>query len=141
MAKRTSRFEIQRARSLRRQQTQSEQLLWNVLRSKQLCNLKFRKQHPIPPFYADFACAGKKLVVEIDGDYHDHVGEEDLSREAFLRGLGWDVIRFSDKEVMADVEVVARGIAKHLGLEYEFRKRRGTGSGMDNVKSLCKRKN
>ena len=141
MGKKATASQIQRARSLRRQQTQSEKLLWNVLRSKQLCNLKFRKQHPIPPFYADFACAEKKLVVEIDGDYHDHVGEEDISREAFLRGLGWDVIRFSDKEVMADVEVVARGIAKHLGLEYEFRKRRGTGSGIDNVKSLCKRKN
>ena len=140
MGKKATSSRIQRARSLRRQQTQSEQLLWNVLRSKQLCNLKFRKQHPIPPFYADFACAGKKLVVEIDGDYHDHVGEEDLSREAFLRGLGWDVIRFSDKEVMENVEAVARGIAKHLGLEYEFRKRMGTGSGMDNVKSLCKRK-
>ena len=140
MGKKATSSRIQRARSLRRQQTQSEKLLWNVLRSKQLCNLKFRKQHPIPPFYADFACAVKKLVVEIDGDYHDHVGEEDLSREAFLRGLGWDVIRFSDKEVMEDVEAVARGIAKHLGLEYEFRKRKGTGSGMDNVKSLCKRK-
>jgi very-short-patch-repair endonuclease len=139
VAKKATRFQIERARSLRRQETPSEKLLWNVLRSKQLCNLKFRKQHPIPPFYADFACVGEMLVLEIDGDYHDDVGKEDLSREAFLRELGWDVIRFSDREVMEDVKAVARGIAKHLGLEYEFRKRKGTGSGMDNVKSLFKR--
>ena len=139
MAKKASRFEIDRARSLRRKQTPSETLLWSVLRSKQLCNLKFRKQHPIPPFYADFACVKRMLVVEIDGDYHDHVGEADLKREAFLRELGWDIIRFSDKEVLEDVETVARGIAKHLGLAYEFRARLGTGSGIDNEKSLFKR--
>ena len=128
-----------RARSLRKRNTQSESLLWGLLRAKQLCGLKFRREHPIDPYYADFACSAKMLVVEIDGDYHDHVGKEDFSREAFLRELGWDVIRFSDKEVMENVEAVARGIAKHLGLEYEFRKRKGTGSGMDNVKSLFKR--
>ena len=139
MGKKATPSQIQRARALRRQETPSEKLLWNLLRSRQLCDLKFRKQHPIQPFYADFACAEKMLVVEIDGDYHDHVGKEDFSREAFLRELGWDVIRFSDKEVMENVEAVARGIAKHLGLEYECRKRKGTGSGMDNVKSLFKR--
>ena len=138
MAKRTSRFEIQRARSLRRKLPPSERLLWNALRASQLCNLKFGKQHPIPPFYADFACVKRMLVVEIDGDYHDHMGEADLSREGLLRKLGWDVIRFSDKEVMDDVEAVTRGITKHLGLEYQFRARLGTGSGMVNEKSLFK---
>jgi very-short-patch-repair endonuclease len=79
------------------------------------------------------------LVVEIDGDYHDIVGEEDKSREAALHELGWDVIRFSDNDVMDDVEAVARGIAKHLGLAYQFRARIGTGSGMESGKSLFNR--
>ena len=62
-----------RARLLRENATQSESLLWQLLRRKQLCGLKFRRQHPIGPFFADFACVSRKLVIEIDGGYHDVV--------------------------------------------------------------------
>ena len=69
------------------------------------------------------------LVIEIDGDYHDHIAENDLKREAYLRELGWEVLRFSDKEVEEDVEAVGIQIAKMLGLKYEYKKRARTGSG------------
>jgi len=126
--------QIERARSLRSNETKSEKLLWSLLRSKQVCGLKFRRQHPIGPFFADFACNSQKLVVEIDGGYHDAVAESDLSREAYLKKLGWDVVRFSDQDVEDDPEAVAIAIARHLGLRFEFRKRKKSGSGMKHVR-------
>ena len=62
-----------RARALRKTQTRSEGLLWSVLRAKQLCGLKFRRQYPIETWIVDFACPEKMLIVEVDGGYHDHV--------------------------------------------------------------------
>ena len=54
------------------------------------------------------------LVVEIDGGYHDKIGEQDVVREKKLRELGWDVLRFSDENVEHEAEAVGRAIAKHL---------------------------
>jgi len=122
-----------RAKQLRKTQTKSEGLLWSILRARQLCGLKFRRQHPIGPFIADFACIAKRLVVEIDGGYHDLIGESDLSRQALLKQEGWDVLRFTDEDVEQDSEAVAQAIATYLGLQYELKQRMGTGSGMESV--------
>jgi very-short-patch-repair endonuclease len=119
----------ERARSLRKTQTDSEGLLWSVLRARQLCGLKFRRQHPIESWIVDFACQDRMLVVEVDGGYHDHVEESDLRRQRHLESLGWKVMRFSDKDVEDDAEAVARAIARELNLAYEFRRRQATGSG------------
>jgi len=100
-----------------------------------LCSLKFRRQHSIGPFIVDFACLSEQLVVEIDGGYHDQVQEADLKREAFLQKAGWQVLRFTAEDVERDAEAVAIVIAQYLGLAYEFRKRKHTGSGMKNVNS------
>ena len=113
------------ARELRRQHTESEALLWSLLRNKQVCGLKFRRQHPVPPFILDFACVSRKLCVELDGDYHDAQFEKDLDRKTWLRDRGWDTVRFSNEEVIADPEQVAIAIARHLGLDYAFTKRSG----------------
>jgi very-short-patch-repair endonuclease len=129
-----------RTRSLRKSQTTSEGLLWSTLRAKQLCGLKFRRQHPIEPWIADFACLEKMLVVEIDGGYHDNVVEDDLKRQKHLEALGWKVIRFTDKEVEEDTEAVARAIARELSLPYEFKPRTATGSGMKSINAPTKRK-
>ena len=129
-----------RTRSLRTSQTTSEGLLWSVLRAKQLCGLKFRRQHPIEPWIVDFACPQKMLVVEIDGGYHDNVVEDDLKRQKYLETLGWKVIRFTDKEVEEDAEAVARSIARELNLQYEFIPRTATGSGMKNINAPKKRR-
>ena len=101
-----------RARSLRKAQTTSEGLLWAVLRAKQLCGLKFRRQYPIEPWIVDFACLEQRLVVEIDGSYHNDIVEDDLDRQKRLEALGWNVIRFPDKDVEEDAEAVARAIAR-----------------------------
>ncbi len=128
-----------KSRSLRAKQTKSERLLWSILRAKQLCDLEFRRQHPIGPFFADFACVEQQLVIEIDGGYHEVAQESDLEREDYLKQHGWVVIRFTDAAVEQDAEAVARAIAKHLGLTYEFRKRKADGSGMENIRAANRR--
>lgn len=111
---------MSRARERRRQSTVSEGLLFSILRARQLCGLKFRREHPIGPFIADFACVAKMLVIEVDGGYHDQVQEQDLVRQHDLQNPGWDVIRFTDKDIENDCETVGDAIARHLGLEYIF---------------------
>ncbi len=124
-----------RARSLRVTATDTERLLWSVLRAKQLCNLKFRRQHPIGPYFVDFACLARRLVVEIDGRYHDATAKADQDRENYLTQNGWTVMRFAADDVEQDVEVVARALANRLGLTYEVRRRLGTGSGMKSIEA------
>jgi very-short-patch-repair endonuclease len=113
------------ARTLRENQTKAESLLWSVLRGKQVCDLKFRRQHPEPPYILDFACVSVKLCVELDGDYHEGQPEKDIARETFLKSKGWNIIRFTNDDVLADPELVAVAIARHIDLQYEFRKRPG----------------
>jgi leucyl-tRNA synthetase len=124
---------VERAQSVRKTQTVSEGLLWSVLRARQSCGLKFRRQHPIEPWIVDFACREQMLVVEIDGGYHDNVVEHDLRRQEHLESMGWKVIRFGDKDVAKDTEAVARAIARELHLEYAFRPRKATGSGIRHI--------
>ena len=119
-----------RARQLRERQTIAESLLWNVLRAKRLSGLKFRRQHPIPPFIADFAYVARRIIVELDGGYHDYQYEDDMSRQRNLEAQGWSVLRFCNEDVLDDVEAVAISIAKQLGLKAEFEKPRPTRSGM-----------
>ena len=113
-----------RARELRQRQTAAETLLWCVLRGRRLCGLKFRRQLPLHPFVVDFACIEMRLVVEIDGGYHDYIYANDLTRQQKIQAQGWRVIRFSNEDVLADVEAVAIAIARELGLPPEFRGRR-----------------
>ena len=61
----------QRARDLRRSGSRAEQKVWELLRDRRLKGAKFRRQHPIGPYFADFACVSRKRVIEIDGDHHD----------------------------------------------------------------------
>ncbi|WP_145117341.1 endonuclease domain-containing protein [Rosistilla oblonga] len=132
--------DISRARALRQTQTASEGLLWSVLRAKQLCGLKFRRQHPIHPWIVDFACPQMMLVVEIDGGYHDSVLSDDLKRQKHIESLGWQVLRFTDKQVEEDAEAIARAITYELGLPYKFKPRKAIGSGMKSVKRSTERK-
>ena len=131
---------IRRARELRQLQTKAESLLWNVLRAKRLCNKKFRRQHPVPPFVADFACCELALIVEIDGGYHDYQYEDDASRQKFLEAQGWQVVRFSTEDVRQDVEAVAIAIAKTIGLTPEIAPRIPKPSGMKCVPSRDSKK-
>lgn len=126
MPPRRNRESTMRARDLRARQTEAESLLWYVLRGRRMCGLKFRRQHSIEPFIVDFACVEKKLAVEIDRGYHDYVYHDDLSRQQKIEDEGWSVIRYTNEDVLDDVEAVAIAIAKQLGMEPEFRGRKPT---------------
>lgn len=98
---------IERARALRRNATAAETKLWSVLRGGALDGHKFRRQQRLGPFYADFVCQAARLVVEIDGETHVGNEEGDAGRTAFLEREGYRVLRFSNADVMENVEGVA----------------------------------
>ena len=93
------------AKELRNNLTEAEAFLWARLRNKQL-GVRFRSQHPIDRFIADFYCHPSKLVVEVDGDIHKKQKEYDINREAELDRFGIRVVRFSNEQVLDDIEMV-----------------------------------
>lgn len=103
----------ERARRLRRNQTEAERKLWARLRARQL-GTRFRRQHPIGPFIADFCCQEHRLVIELDGGQHATRAEADERRSALLERKGYRVLRFWDNEIMEDIEAVLQQIAAVL---------------------------
>jgi very-short-patch-repair endonuclease len=100
----------QRARELRQEMTPAEELLWSRLRNRQLSGLKFRRQHPMGPFVADFCCPAHRLIVELDGDIHDSQAERDAARTEQFEQHGYRVIRFRNELVLNDVDAVLEAI-------------------------------
>jgi very-short-patch-repair endonuclease len=107
---RTSAPVQQHARELRREMTPAEKALWNRLRDRQLVGLKFRRQHPLGPFIADFYCAECRLVVEIDGDVHDLQAQHDQAWTERFEQYGYQVIRFRNEQVLNDLKGVLASI-------------------------------
>lgn len=99
-----------RARKLRRRQTPAEAALWQLLRGRRLAGLKFKRQHPIDRYVADFACESIRLIIEVDGDAHDDQAAADADRQAALERLGWLVIRFSNDDVLMRPSAVLEAI-------------------------------
>src|SRR5690348_13682918 len=96
------------ARGLRQASTEAEQLLWYRMRGGRLNGLKFRRQHPIPPYIVDFYCEARKLVMELDGSQH---GEAvDQVRTRFLESHGLKVLRYWDNDVLRRTEAVLEAI-------------------------------
>ena len=104
----------QRARQLRRDQTDAEQALWARLRDRQLFGAKFRRQHPIGPFVADFCCPQRKLIVELDGGQHAARVAADQKRARFLQEQGYRVLRFWNHDVLGNTEAVLERIVEAL---------------------------
>ncbi|MBS0550567.1 MAG: endonuclease domain-containing protein [Proteobacteria bacterium] len=94
--------DTERARALRRDSSLPEKKFWELIRAHRLEGFKFRRQHQIGPFFADFACVSRKLVFEIDGRHHDNQIEADGRRTALMERMGWRVIQFSASEVLAN---------------------------------------
>lgn len=101
-------------RELRQAATKAEKILWEYLRNRKLDGLKFRRQHPIDKFIADFYCHEKKLVVELDGAVHDDKmnADHDSARTYELEGFGINVVRFKNSEVENNIEFVLSEIRK-----------------------------
>ncbi|MEC4748716.1 endonuclease domain-containing protein [Methylomicrobium sp. Wu6] len=100
----------EKARSLRSDQTDVEQLLWQQLRNRRFYNYKFRRQFPIAPYIADFACLDLKLIIELDGSQHTEQKLYDNQRDIFLEQRGFKVIRFWNNDVIDNLEGVLESI-------------------------------
>ncbi len=100
------------AKELRKNMTPAEKLLWNRLRNRKVANCKFRRQHPIDTFIADFYCHEKKLVIEIDGKIHNKQKQYDINRTAEMQNYGITVIRITNDEVEKELEKVVEVIEK-----------------------------
>ena len=99
-----SKLRRDRARRLRRDQTEAEARLWESLRGERLEAWKWRRQVPVGPFIVDFLCLEAALAVELDGGVHDGQAERDGRRDAYLQGHGLQVLRFW---VLTDLERVS----------------------------------
>ena len=100
------------ARKLRREPTEAEKRVWKIVRSKGL-GVKFRRQVAIGSYVVDFVCFEKKLVLEIDGGQHSG-SQEDMARDEWLAGQGFEVLRFWNHDVLGNLEGVCWRIRERL---------------------------
>lgn len=100
------------ARLLRQKLTPAEAQLWSALRGRQLLGLKFRCQHPVGRFILDFYCPSCKLVIEVDGGIHAQQKAYDEARTAHLQSFGYRVLRFTNEEVLNDLQTVLARIVE-----------------------------
>jgi very-short-patch-repair endonuclease len=107
-----------RARDLRKRLTEPERRLWYRLRANRL-GVKFQKQAVLAPYIADFASRSERLVIELDGDTHGDSAAYDAARTRALEKRGYRVIRFTNADVMSNLDGVLRAILIALGRDPE----------------------
>ncbi len=106
----------ERSKELRKNETETEKILWAELQNKKLGNIKFRRQHIIDQYIVDFVCISKKLIIELDGKYHLTAEQKkaDQLRTEKLSDLGFSVLRFTNDEVLKDLKKVTDTIFETL---------------------------
>ncbi|OWQ43815.1 hypothetical protein CDL60_28365 [Roseateles noduli] len=104
------------ARRLRRVCTDAERALWYRLRDRRLEGYKFRRQHPIGPYFADFACTEAGLVIELDGGQHfsPEIAAADAQRTAAMNAMGFHVMRFTDREALLQLDDILTVVLQWL---------------------------
>ena len=101
---------IKRAKELRQNMTPAEKILWERLRAKRFKGLKFRRQQVIEGFIVDFYCHFLRLVIEVDGEIHNKQKEYDLERDRIITAKGLTILRFTNQQVIENIEVVLQAI-------------------------------
>ena len=111
-----SRGIFEKARELRNNMTEAEKILWNELRNRRVFKSRFRRQHPIDIFIADFYCHEYKLVIEIDGEIHSkkEIQEYDDGRTHDIEKFGIKILRFSNNQILTDLCSVKKIILNEL---------------------------
>jgi very-short-patch-repair endonuclease len=106
--RRAQSWRTNRARSLRSRSTAAEGRLWSSLRNRQLAGLKFVRQAPIGPYFVDFLCRERKIIVEVDGGTHSTSAEmdRDVARASYLQAQGYRIFRAHNAEVSENIEGV-----------------------------------
>ena len=107
---------LNKAKTLRSQQTEAEQRLWYHLRAHRFLGLKFKRQKPMGRYIVDFVCLEQRLIIEIDGGQHAEQLDHDQRRDAWLRSQGYTVLRFWNDEVMQHLDEVLEQIRCTLTL-------------------------
>jgi len=102
------------SRQLRKEHTGAEKALWQVIKGRRLCGVKFRRQHVIDRFVVDFFSPEIDLIIEVDGEVHEFSVDEDRARQHFLELLGFTVLRFSNDEVQNDISEVIQQITGYI---------------------------
>lgn len=107
---------FEKAKILRKASTPAEKLLWKMIRNRKMLGLKFRRQHPLKYFVADFYCHEALLVLEVDGSIHEleEIKQYDKEREEMIMELGLTVLRFTNEEVFTEPEKIELEVEKHL---------------------------
>ena len=108
-----------RARQLRRNQTDVEKKLWSRLRARQIGGAKFRRQYPIGHVIVDFCCFEGRLVVELDGGQHAARSQADRQRSSWIVAHGYRALRFWDNEVIENINGVLERIADALNGQFK----------------------
>jgi len=98
------------AKMLRQEQTNCEDIVWNVLRNRRFCNLKFKRQHILRGFVIDFYCYELKLAIEIDGKIHEDQKEYDKFRQNEIELKGITFIRITNEEIRKDINILLNKI-------------------------------
>ncbi|HEY0348689.1 MAG TPA: endonuclease domain-containing protein [Pyrinomonadaceae bacterium] len=104
------------ARELPKQQTSAEDLLWHLLRDRQLLGFKFRRQHQLGDYVTDFFCREPGLIIECDGEIHDRneAWHHDQNRDAYMINLGLRMFRISNERILNDTQNVRLELQQHL---------------------------
>ena len=101
------------ARRMRSEPTAAEEALWRAIRGHRL-GLRFRRQHVIDRFIVDFVCLPAKLIVEVDGGIHEKQVRRDEERDARLQGAGYLILRYTNNNVLGEIDRVVDDIRRHL---------------------------
>ena len=101
-------------RKLRESQTEAEKMLWSRLRNRLFLGLKFRRQHSVGKFIADFCCPEWSLIIEVDGSQHSENERLDQQRTEYLQSQGYKVIRFWNNEILCSIDAVLEKIRMNL---------------------------
>jgi adenine-specific DNA-methyltransferase len=102
------------ARHLRKNMSDAEARMWLLSRNRRLNEFKFRRQMPIGSYVADFVCLDRRLIIELDGDHHALHREYDDQRTGWLQKQGFRVLRFDNRQVLAETEDILEFIANAL---------------------------
>ena len=129
----------QRAKTLRHKMTRAETLLWRYIKAHRIDGLGFRRHTPIGPYIADFVCHSARLIVELDGESHDLLERQiaDRRRDRFLAAKGFCPLRFTNEQVMSNLE----GVVETIRLAAQVQPpsltlpRKGGGNGAPGVAS------
>jgi very-short-patch-repair endonuclease len=105
------------AKELRHSQTPAEEFLWKFIRNRKVAGMKFRRQHPLGKYIADFYCYEAKLVIELDGWIHEKadIKDYDKERQEAIEEFGLKVLRFTNEDVFEDLEKIINEIIRNAG--------------------------